>query len=117
MNLNTFEEGLLDSIQTERCKKLLWSVIQLAVDDACKAPYKTRPTDETITALRFLFGDLYESGLDSYLMWLDVDSKEFKRRMVNAMYSERHDKFTDFERRAFRANYNWYLRNEINTDN
>jgi hypothetical protein len=114
MNLNTFEEGLLDSIQTERCKKLLWSVIQLAVDDACKAPYKTRPTDETITALRFLFGDLYESGLDNYLMWLDVDSKEFKRRMVNAMFSERHDKFTDFERRAFRANYNWYLRNEIN---
>ena len=37
MNLTTFEEGLLDSIQTERCKKLLWSVIQLAVDDACKA--------------------------------------------------------------------------------
>jgi hypothetical protein len=53
MNLNTFEEGLLDSIQTERCKKLLWSVIQLAVDDACKAPYKTRPTDETITTLRY----------------------------------------------------------------
>jgi hypothetical protein len=117
MNLNTFEEGLLDSIQTERCKKLLWSVIQLAVDDACKAPYKTKPMDDTITALRFLFGDLHESGLDNYLMWLDVDSKEFKRRMVNAMFSERHDKFTDFERRAFRANYNWYLRNEINPNN
>jgi hypothetical protein len=104
MNLNTFEEGLLDSIQTERCKKLLWSVIQLAVDD-------------TITAMRFLFGDLYESGLDNYLMWLDVDGKQFKRRMVEAMFSERHDKFTDFERRAFRANYNWYLRNEINPNN
>jgi hypothetical protein len=117
MRIETFEEGLLNEIQAQRCKKLLWSVIQLAVEDSCKAPYKTRPQDETITAMRFLFGDLKESGLDNYLMWLDVDSKEFKRRMVNAMYAEHHDKFTDFERRAFRANYNWYLRNEIHTDN
>lgn len=114
MNLTTFEEGLLDSIQTERCKKLLWSVIQLAVDDACKAPYKTRPQDDTITAMRFLIGDKIESGLDSYLIWLDVDAKEFRKRLVQSMFAERHDKFTDFERRAFRANYNWYLRNEIN---
>ena len=116
MNLNTFEEGLLDSIQTERCKKLLWSVIQLAVDDSCKAPYKTRPQDDTITAMRFLIGDRIESGLDSFLLWLDVDSKEFRRRLVEAMFSERTDKFNDLAKRAFRFNYNWYLRNEINTN-
>jgi hypothetical protein len=117
MRIATFEEGLLDEIQAQRCKKLLWSVIQLAVDDACKAPYKTKPQDDTITAMRFLIGDKIESGLDSFLLWLDVDAKEFRRRLVEAMFAERHDKFTDFERRAFRANYNWYLRNEINPDN
>jgi len=114
MRIATFEEGLLDEIQAQRCKKLLWSVIQLAVDDACKAPYKTRPQDDTITAMRFLIGDKMESGLDSYLMWLDVDSKEFRRRLVEAMFSERTDKFNDLAKRAFRFNYNWYLRNEIN---
>ena len=103
MNLNNFEEGLIDQIQAERCKKLLWSVINLAVQDACLAPYASKPSTDSITAIRFLIGNEKEAGVDGYLMWLDVDGPEFRRRLVEAMFAERHDKFPDIARRAFRA--------------
>jgi len=114
MNLNNFEEGLIDQIQAERCKKLLWSVINLAVQDACLAPYASKPSTDSITAMRFLVGNEKEAGVDGYLMWLDVDGPEFRRRLVEAMFAERHDKFPDIARRAFRANFNWWRKNRAN---
>ena len=113
MNPN-HERWAVDQIQAERCKKLLWSVINLAVKDACLAPYASKPSTDSITAMRFLVGNEKEAGVDGYLMWLDVDGPEFRRRLVEAMFAERHDKFPDIARRAFRANFNWWRKNRAN---
>jgi hypothetical protein len=112
-NFSQFETDLLSKIQADRCKKLLWAVISLAVEDACRDPYKTRPEAESITAMRFLIGDGNQSDSDSYFLWLDVDSREFRKRLIEAMFADRHDKFSDAARRAFRANYNWWRRNAL----
>lgn len=112
MDIDRFEEDLIDSIQAQRCRKLLWSVIELAVDDACKAPNRVNPTDDAITGMRFLMRDV-----DSYLHWLDVDGPEFRRRLVEAMYYEGINKFDDGAKRAFRYNHKWYLRNENHSNN
>ena len=111
MNLDRFEEGLIDDIQTDRCKKLLWSVINLAVEDACRAPYAKKPSTESITAMRFLVGNGKEADLDSWLMWLDVNGSVFRRRLLEAMYDEHTNKFQDMAKRAFRFNYNWWRQN------
>ena len=111
MSLDRFEEGLLDDIQTDRCKKLLWSVINLAVEDACRAPYAKKPSTESITAMRFLMGNGKEADLDSWLMWLDVNGPVFRRRLLEAMYDEHTNKFQDTAKRAFRFNYNWWRLN------
>ena len=113
MNLTKFEDGVLNEIQNDRCKKLLWAVIQLAIDDACRAPFVTKPQNDSITAMRFLFSE----SLDAYLMWLDVDAQRFKQKLLEAMFSEKHDKFQESARRAFRANFKWCKRNESDFDN
>jgi hypothetical protein len=44
-------------------------------------------------------------------MWLDVNGPVFRRRLLEAMFSDHHDRFPDMARRAFRANYNWWRLN------
>jgi len=112
--MNPNERWAVDQIQAERCRKLLWSVVSLAVEDACRAPYASKPASDSITAMRFLIGNEKQADVDNYLMWLDVDGPEFRRRLIEAMFSDYHDKFTDSARRAFRANFNWWRKNAPN---
>lgn len=112
MNIDRFEEDLLNSIQAQRCRKLLWAVIELAVDDACRVPNRVTPQDDAVSALRFLLSE----DIDGYLMWLDVNSGEFKRRLLEAMYSEKQNKFDESSKRAFRFNHKWYVRNANHTN-
>jgi len=115
--MNLQERNAIDDIQTDRCKRLLWSVISLAVDDACKAPYSKKPQLDSITAMRFLIGNGKQADVDAWLGWLDVNGPVFRRKLLEGMFSDLHDKFPDSARRAFRANYNWYKRNENCVDN
>lgn len=112
MNIDRFEEDLLNSIQAQRCRKLLWAVIELAVDDACRVPNRVTPQDDAVSALRFLLS----ADIDGYLMWLDVNAREFKRRLLEAMYSEKQNKFDESSKRAFRFNHKWYVRNANHTN-
>ena len=112
--MNPNERWAVDQIQAERCRKLLWSVVSLAVEDACRAPYASKPASDSITAMRFLIGNEKQADVDNYLMWLDVDGPEVRRRLIEAMFSDYHDKFTDSARRAFRANFNWWRKNAPN---
>jgi hypothetical protein len=113
MNIDRFEEDLLNSIQAQRCRKLLWAVIELAVDDACRVPNRVTPQDDAVSALRFLLSE----DIDGYLMWLDVNAGEFKRRLLEAMYSDKQNKFDESSKRAFRFNHKWYVRNANHTNN
>lgn len=108
MDMKRYEDQEILRTQAMRCRQLLATVVNLAIEDACKAPY-VRPSIETITALRFLVGDTKTASVDNYLVWLDMEPQAFKKRLLEAMYADRHRSFSDGQRRAFRANHHWYV--------
>jgi hypothetical protein len=99
---------ILNAEQAKRGKRLFWTIIELAVIDACSVPLKDRrPMAKAITAMRFL-----TTNIDKYLVWLDVDAGSFRKRLFQAMYAEHTDKFSESDKRAFRYNYSWWNANK-----
>ena len=107
--------------QTQACRNLLATVVQLAVTDACSQPPKRRKDDtgvlsritvDAITALRFLF-DESVSGLNEYATWLDFDPGHFRLKLQETMYNNSPLPVNGFEsnqRRNFRYNYTTWRR-------
>lgn len=97
-------------------RRLLASVVALAVNDACTIPprpdskymspgLKMRP--ESFTAMRFLF-DKSVSGLNEYALWLDFDADQFRRKLLALMQDDSPKRLANFDaidRRHFRINY------------
>lgn len=93
--------------------RLISAVVALAVQDAQLAPRKIGririPTDESISAIYFLF-----QHSDNYLNFLDMDPEQFRNRLLKLMF-EMNEKVVQFEsskRRNFRYNYQWMRRKE-----
>ena len=112
MNISQYESFEISKTRAMRCKRLLWSVVTLAVEDACRVPDKL-PAVEAMTAMRFIFGNGSRADIDSYFHWLDINGNFFRKRLLESMYAETHSKFLDSDRRAFRANYNWYMPRQV----
>jgi hypothetical protein len=98
---------MFNAIQAKRNKHLFWTVIELAIADACVAPLKDSPSAKAKTAMRFI-----TTNIDNYLIWLDVDAGNFRKRLIEAMYTEQTNKFSDMDKRAFRYNYKWWINNK-----
>lgn len=103
---------MLNAEQARRGKRLFWTVIEQSVSDACAKPIvstrrDTRPMAKAITAMRFL-----TTNIDKYLDWLDVDAGSFRKRLFQAMYAEHTDKFSESDKRAFRYNHTWWIKNK-----
>lgn len=102
--------------QTEASRRVLSSVVALAVNDACAMPVnksgfgkksKYQLTTDAFTAMRFIFDD-ERSGLDAYALWLDFEVKRFREKLLAIMNN--HDAgpvagFDSERRRNFRFNY------------
>lgn len=101
-------------------KALLSQVILLSINDACQSlnpqvkkehrnfvsNEQVRMHTDTFTALRFLF-DSSVSGLDEYAAWLDIDSKQFRRKLVEMMQDNGPNiinGYSSMQRRNFRMN-------------
>lgn len=99
---------MFNAIQAKRNKHLFWTVIELAVADACAKPLEDRrPVARAITAMRFI-----TTNIDNYLIWLDVDAGNFRKRLIEALHTEKPNKFSDTDKRAFRYNYKWWINNK-----
>lgn len=109
--------------QYRSCQKLLSAVVALAVHDCQLKPISRgrvradkEPSDISLSALRFLF----TSDSDGYLTALDIDPKQFKKRLVDNMFDLKKDtgNSCDESRRSFRYNYQYFCRyySNINFD-
>ena len=107
-----------DDQQLRAHQKLLWAVVTLAVQDACKSPLcmgndfsPTVPQPDAQSAIRFLMTE----HSDGYFMWLNVDGAQFRKRLVEFMYKkEKTPMFRDIERRNFRYTYQWFYNLQAN---
>jgi hypothetical protein len=94
-------------------RRLLAAVVALAIQDAQSSPRKMGririPTDEAISAIYFLF-----QHSDSYLNLLDIDSQQFRERLLKLMFdmNKKIIQFDPIKRRNFRYNYEWMRRKE-----
>lgn len=92
-------------------RRLLSSVISLAIQDACLAPFKEskklRLHSEAEDALEFLF---YSEQCDKYLMVMDIDPTTFRRCLLSAVRRERMHDITASKLRCFRINYRLFMR-------
>lgn len=93
-------------------QKLLSAVLALAIRDSQRRPIrplskkKEEPSPLTLSALNFLFTD----NSDVYLMFLDIDPEQFRKRLIKYMYDIKpKDKEEDKIKKAnFQFNYAWY---------
>ena len=95
-------------------RRLLSAVVVLSLRDACQTPGKYHLGDMPRSALNFLF----ESS-DVYLSLLDIDPKQFRKRLVNLAYTDggggkflSMQGFAPDERRRFRINYMMWMQNK-----
>lgn len=104
--------------QAQACRHLLAAVITTAIRDGCATPpreskgQKRKISSEAFTAMRFLF-DERVSGLNEYLMWFDIDTGQYRVRLLKAMFDDgalRVNGFDPLDRRNFRVNYNVWQR-------
>ena len=101
-----------NAIQVKRCRQLFSTVIELTIADACAKPIVSpredmRPMARAITAMRFI-----TTNIDNYLTWLDMDTGNFRKRLIEALHTEQPNKFSDADKRAFRYNYKWWINNK-----
>jgi hypothetical protein len=99
--------------QTQQCRHLLATVVNLAVNDACQVPGRERPSADAMSAMRFLFDETV-SGLNEYAELLDINPGQFRARLLKIMktggvceingYSESH-------RIYFMRNYRFWQQN------
>lgn len=94
------------------CQKLLSAVVALAIEDAQLTPIRIgrarlqkEPRDIAITAVRFLFTD----DSDGYLVALNIDPKQFRKRLMDAMYSKNNKLIKNH--RAMIFNYHFVYKN------
>lgn len=103
--MNEFDE----EYQFRSCQKLLSAVIALAIEDAQLEPLKIgpqrTPRDEAVTAIRFLFTD----DSDGYLAALDIDPQQFRKRLMNEIYSDKKGAIRNA--RAMKFNYQFVYKN------
>lgn len=95
--------------QDVACRRLLSTVVSLALQDSLLPPYgsvrERNIRTEALSGLRFLF----EHG-DIFLELLDMDAEVFRRRLLERMYSAEVDvRFTGEQKRIFRWNYGQYV--------
>lgn len=109
-------------LQARATRRIFSAVINLAINDACIAPLsglKGRGNRDgmlrtslpisrnAFTGMRFLFDETV-SGLNEYLMWLDIDPGQYRSRLMDLMWDDSHHTLGNFEpikRRNFRLNY------------
>lgn len=109
---------LLDD--TEGYRQLIFSVLWLAVYDACGAPVKRtprgkwyRPTDHATDAIRFFFEE--DSYFAKYIECLGMEAEAFRNKLVRTMYSKevmRHLPYGGLPENAqknFRFNHTFWL--------
>lgn len=102
--------------QTQQCRYLLASVINLAVSDACQHPGRDRPSTDALTAMRFLF-DESVSGLAEYAELLDINAGQFRSRLLKIMKVTgvgEINGFTESQRMHFMKNFRFWQKNPIN---
>lgn len=100
--------------QTQACRRLLSSVVALAMRDAVCAPRKPMPPskdptpqDRALTAIDFL----WSPGGGGYLSVLEIDPGEFRRRFLDRMAEDHDDaQFTAWDKRCFRLNWAWFTK-------
>lgn len=102
-------------------RRLLSSVIWLAVYDACSQPSKPNrlqqqsPTDVASSAIRFIFDDHDRYFFKKYMRCLDIDPDSFRKRLVGLMYGKESLGETPFNnlphnaRKSFRFNHSHWL--------
>lgn len=111
------------SAQFRSCQKLLSAVVALAIQDSQLEPIsrgrmngQKEPTDFALSALRFLF----TSDSDGYLVALDMNPGQFRKRLVNTMYQEKKNIGENLykNKRAFKFNYQFFYKyyTKINFD-
>jgi hypothetical protein len=109
--------------QNASCRKLLASVVALAVKDACLPPIKVRskenkmlrkvPSEAACSALHFLMG----KSVLGYLEMLDMDSDRWRKELMSQMNTSNteanpfNSQITAFEKRCFGWNYWWVKAN------
>ena len=116
--MKTFEH-FDEQVQTRACQQLLASVVAAAVNDTCVKPFRVTRKDkaalmrmDTMTAFRFLFDETV-SGIDAYALWLDFNTQQFRRKLLEMMFddSQRVVNGKNPEaRRNFRYNYKLWLK-------
>jgi hypothetical protein len=115
--MNTYE---LDyKAQGIAYRRLLAAVVALAIQDAQAKPNKTIskrrlvPKDTAMSAIDFLF-----RTSDGYLGLLDIDPKQFRKRLLDLMFdmNKKVIQFKPIGRRNFRYNYQWMYRRENMVD-
>lgn len=99
--------------QSQQCRHLLATVINLAVNDACQVPGKERPSTDALTAMRFLF-DETESGLNEYAEILDINPGQFRSRLLKIMKTTSVGEingYTESQRLHFMRNFRFWQQN------
>jgi len=105
--------------QTKGCTRLLMSVIELAVIDACLPPVRRNnsfkkkvnvPQGKSLDAVMFLL-----DGAKNYVEMVGMDGDRFKDELIKQMSSDVPGYFTNTikaeQRRNFRFNYRWFQQN------
>jgi hypothetical protein len=105
--------------QTKGCTRLLMSVIEIAVIDACLPPVRRNnahkkkvnvPQGKSLDAVMFLL-----AGAKNYVEMVGMDGDRFKDELIKQMSSDVPGYFTNTikgeQRRNFRFNYRWFQQN------
>lgn len=98
--------------QARACHRLLSAVVITAIRDACSTPPKRGMggmpiSTDAFTAMRFFF-DTSVSGVNEYLAWFDIDTGQYRMRLLETMYNNSAHRINGFEpldRRNFRYNH------------
>lgn len=108
-------------------KRLIASVIWLAISDSCVAPVKRIsknnryfPQDKAFSAVRFLFEDNMGSYYRKYIECLGLDPETFRNKILRLMYAQKE--FDDLPkhglplhaRKNFRFNHTYWLTKQLN---
>ena len=111
--------------QTRACMKLWAAVVSMAIRDSTLQPVKIeglddkdtihRPSPEALNAMYFLFDET--SNLVNILEILDINAVNFRRKILDKMYSDKRKsdeyfmkEINERHRRNFRYNHNEYMK-------
>jgi hypothetical protein len=103
---NTAMKNKFDQDSANR--RLLSAVVALAIRDACQHPGNKAVGELPRSALNFLF-----EHSDGYLGLLDIDAEQFRKRLINLVFSKEKKTGRGFglsedDCRKFRINYSMW---------